>query len=380
MLISVEAVATSFEISLNTLYSDPKFIPFIKNNEKRENVSMFDIDGFNELMNKKENELNFCIDMVNFAEFIIDIIGETEFYEKIPSKNRQCIKRGFGKSKFSLSNAEMIKQTFNEYYNSYENYEPIENEAPYIPFEDRVPLTQDFIMTNYWARQKTSLEIAQELNVPEGWILSEIKRLGLQKNKNGIIRKGGMKGKTLTKEEREKRQNQPHAKPIVRICPKTFEILEEYNSQGAVERYGYSRENVRKAIKSGGLSKGYLWAFKGLEQPTINVAKRKGNLKAKLQAYQYKKPSKSQLKSLYIDKDLTAEECAKHFKCHKTTIAILASKYGLIKRTEKISISTLKDLYINKKLQAKEIAAMYGHKTSTISTYLSKNGIKRRAN
>lgn len=377
MLITVEVAADVFGISLKNLYADPKFIPFIKNKEKRENVSMFDIDGFNELQNKKNKETNFCIDMVNFAEFVINIIGENVFFERIPSKKRQGIKRDFEKSKFSLSNAELIKVTFDQWYKSYEDYE-ITNEKPsYILLENRIPLSEDYVITNYWSRQKTSLEIAQELNVPEGWVLSEIKRLGLQKTKNGIIRKSGMKGKILSKEQREKRQNQPHAKPIVRICPKTFKILEEYNSQGAVERYGFKREGVRKAIKSGGLHFNFLWAYKGLEEATIRVVKKRGNLDIKLQASKFKRPTKDQLKKLYIDNKLTAKVCAKRFNCHKTTIAILATKYGLVKRTKKISINELKDLYINQKLQAKEIAEIYECKTSTISTYLSKNGIKR---
>ena len=65
----------------------------------------------------------------------------------------------------------------------------------------------------------------------------------------------------MSKEQREKRENQPHAKAIVQICPKTFTIIQEYSSQGAVNRYGFSRENVRKALKRCGLSGGLSLGF-----------------------------------------------------------------------------------------------------------------------
>jgi len=264
-----------------------------------------------------------------------------------------------------------------------ENYEDIdfeENEISksYISLQDREPLTARYIMRVYWAEQKTTLEIANELNVPEGWVQKEIKRLELGKRARGIKFKSGHKNKVMSKEQREKRQNQPHAKPIVQICPKTLLTIKEYSSQGAVERYGFNRENVRRAIKTCGLSRGFLWAFKDLKEATIRVAKKKKSLiKRKLQAREYKRPTKKQLEHLYITQNKTLVECANIFNCNKTTLAILAGKYGLKKRTAKVSETELKHLYLGQGLQAKQIAKKLGYSTSSISTYLSRLGIKR---
>ena len=375
MLISVAAAAEYLDTNLNILYSNPKFMPYIRNEVKRDNMSMFDIDSFEKLSLEKEDDLNFCIDMVNFAEFVIEIIGEKEFYKKIPTLKRQSIKEGFLRSRFSLTRAKHIRKTFDEWYESYLSYEEAETE--YIPFEQREPLAASFIMHNYWSSQKTTLEIAEELNVPQGWVISEIKRLGLQKRANGIIVKGGLKDTIMSKEQRQKRENQPHAKAIVQICPKTFEVVREYNSQGAVNRYGFRRENVRKAIKRGGLSGGYLWAFKDLEQITINVAKKRGNIEVKLQAAAYIKPSKKELEELYLRQGKTSTEIAKICKCHKNTIAKLCSDYKLYKPKANLSVEKLEHLYLKEKMMAKDIAKMYGLSAQTVSTYLSRNKIRK---
>lgn len=253
-----------------------------------------------------------------------------------------------------------------------------ETPKPYIPFQDREPLEASYIMQAYWSEQKTTLEMANELNVPEAWVQKEIKRLELGKVARGIRFKSGHKGKVMSKEQRKKRQNQPHAKPIVQICPKTYLTIKEYNSQGAVERDGFSRENVRRAVKTGGLSKGYLWAFKDLKEATIRVAKKNESLiKRKLQAREYKKPTKNQLEKLYIIQKKTLAECADIFNCHPTTLAILAGRYGLRKRTGKVSETQLKHLYINQGQRVKQIAEELGYAASSISTYLSRLGIKR---
>lgn len=231
------------------------------------------------------------------------------------------------------------------------------------------------LMHSYWSSQKTSYEIAEELNLPEWYIQKEIRRHGLQKSKNGITRKG-RKGFEMSQAQKDKRKNQPHAKKVVQICPKTFEIIKAFNSQGAVERCGYNRENVRRAVKTGGLHKGYLWAFEGLEQPTITVVKRKGNLEKKLQACEYKKPTKIQLEKLYITQNFTAEKCAEIFKCHKGTIATLAMNYGLSKTKKPLTHEILNDLKINEGLSVQEISIMYNRTESTIRTYLSRYKIK----
>lgn len=248
----------------------------------------------------------------------------------------------------------------------------------FIPLADRIPVTTDYIKEHYWINQETTFEIAQNLNVPEEWVIKEIKRLNLGKKENNIKHKGGRKNHIMSEEEKKKRENQPHSKPIVRICPKTFTILGTYSSISSVERYGYRRENVRKAIRTGGLHKNFLWAKEGFHEPIIKVVKQRGNLEKKLQISDYKRPDKKQLERFYIKNNFTLEECAKRFKCHKVTIAILVAKYNLKKRTKEIDIEELKELYVTKGLKAKDIAVMLGYTTSTIATYLSRNKIKKK--
>ncbi|MDS1370682.1 hypothetical protein RJ999_06160 [Aliarcobacter butzleri] len=375
MLISLEMASSYLDTTKDDLYANSKYRKFIIKQSKN---SKFDIDAYYKSIENKQKELDFRIDMVNFAEFVLKKIGENKFLTAIPTLKRQGIKKGFENSKFSLNEALLINQTFKNYLKAYE-LDNEENNKAFIPLEKRKPLTTDFIINRYWTNKRTTLEIAQELNVPESWVQKEIKRLKLGKKENGIMHKG-RKGFVMSKEQREKRQNQPHAKPIVQICPKTFQIVREYSSKGAVERYGFSRENVRRAINNGGLHKNFLWALKGFEQPTIKVVLKRGNLETKLRASKYKRPSKEELNKFYIVKNLTLDECANIFKCHRTTIAHLAIKYQLKKRTEKIDIKELERLYVDEKLKAKEIALKYGYTTKSIATYLSRNGIKKRSN
>jgi len=283
------------------------------------------------------------------------------------------------KSMFDMDRYIADQQQTQDVYHEDEDYEEPESETPaaYIPLDEREPLEASFIMKEYWVKQKTTHEIAQELNVPEHWVMKEIKRLGLGKKERGIRHKSGRKGIVMSQEQRKKRQNQPHAKPIVQICPKTYRIVKEYSSQGAVERYGFLRENVRRAIKTCGLSKGYLWAFKDFKEVTIKVAqKREALTRRKLQAYEYKRPTKKQLEQLYITQNKTLKECADIFKCALTTVAILAGKYGLKKRNKKVSIEELRYLRVEKRLSAKEIAQKLGCTNNTIKTYLSRNKIR----
>jgi len=362
------------EVSEDALYAG-KYKSFIV---RGGDLNRFDMDAYSKQAEKLQEEEDFCIDAVNFAEFIMEIIGKDVFWKSIPTMKRQEVKRGIERCRFSFSIAEMIEEIFSEAWRlSYENYEEVEEKPEYVPFEERVPLTASFMIGHYWHQKKTTEEISRELNVPEGWIQKEIRRLGVQKRENGIKLKG-RKGYIMPEAERKKHRVQPHAKPVVQISPKTFRTVKEYSSTGAVERHGFRRENVRKAIKSAGLHNGYLWAHKGLEKPIIESAKKRGNLQTKLQASAYKRPTKTQLKKLYIDNSMTASECAEIFRCNKGTIAVLAMNYGLKKRTKKVSIDELKHLYLEEGLQAKEIAERVGATAKTVSTYLSKNGIRKR--
>lgn len=328
----------------------------------------------------KEEEKHYCIDMVNFAEFVIEMIGEDNFFAKIPTLKRQYVKKGFENFKFILSIAELIDDTFSEAWReSYDNYEEVDEKPDYVPFEEREPLTRKFLMTHYWHLKKTTEEIASELNVPDGWVNKEIRRLSMQKKKNGIKLKG-RKGYVMPEDERAKHRAQPHAKPVVQICPETFKVVKEYTSTGAVERHGFRRENVRKAIRQAGLHNGYLWAHKGMEAPIINSAKNRGTLERKLQASKVVKPTKAELKRLYIDQNMTQVEIASIIGCNPTTVAVYAAEYGLKKRTgKKVSKEKLKHLYMVKKMDNAEIGKELGLTEKSVATYISKYGIKRSA-
>lgn len=369
MLVPYEIAAEHLEVTIETLRSG-KNKEFCKNGK-------FNMSAYQAKLKEREEREDYCFDALNFSDFIIEKIGKNKFFKSFPSKDNVNMRDAVAKSQISLRLATAVNDIFGQEFRALYENEDYDEVASHVPFKEREALTMSFVISEYWHNRKTTAQIAESLNVPESWINSEIRRLGLGKSKNGIKRKG-RKGYVMSKEQRVKHQNQPHAKPVVQICPKTFKTVNEYSSTGAVERYGFSRENVRKAIKRAGISKGFLWARKGFEKPTIEHAKKKGNLGVKLQAAAYKKPTKKQLQKLYIDADMTLDECAKHFKCHRGTMAVLAMDYGLKKRHGKISVSTLKRLYVQKGVSVEQIAKDYGYTVSTVRTYLSKNGLVKK--
>ena len=228
----------------------------------------------------------------------------------------------------------------------------------YIPIDKRVPLTKNFITKYYWEQKHTTEQIADILIVPEVWVQKEVKRLGMGKKDNGIKFRG-KKGFVMPKEQRVKHQNQPHARAVVQICPRTFTVLRRWNATGAVERDGWSRENVRKAIKSAGLHDGFLWSYEGQETEIIDRAKAKGNLEKKLKIWENGHIQNEVLYDLYIVQDLNKEQIAAKLGCTPGAVACRASKFGFKKRAN-ISTETLKALYIDQGLQAKEIGFILG--------------------
>lgn len=246
----------------------------------------------------------------------------------------------------------------------------------YIPLERRVPLTKNFLTKYYWEEKHTTGQIADMLVVPEIWVQKEVRRLGMQKKPNGIKLRG-KKGFKMPEEQKVKHRNQPHAIPVVQICPREFTVLRRWNATGAVERDGWNRENVRKAIKSAGLHDGFLWAHEGMEDEIIARAKAKGNLEKKLKIWENGHIQKEVLYDLYVVKGLNKEQIAAKLGCTPGAVACRASKFGFSKRVN-ISTETLKTLYIDQGMKAKEIAQMYGYSTQSIATYLSKRGIKRK--
>jgi len=246
----------------------------------------------------------------------------------------------------------------------------------YIKHQDRQPLTEYFIKKYYWKEKLTTETIAYELLVPEIWVQKEITRLGLKKKENGIKLRG-RRGYKMPEHEKVKHRRQPHARAVVQLCPVSFKILRTYNATGAVERDGWSRENVRKAIKSAGLHDGFLWAYQGEEENIIQKAKAKGDLAKKLRIWKNGEITKEDLQRLYIDQNLTTHQVAKILGCHHSTVAGKAMRFGLSKKKKPLSKAELKDLYIVRGLQAHEIAAQTGRTTKTITTYLSRMKIHK---
>lgn len=267
--------------------------------------------------------------------------------------------------------------TIHKVINSFRSLEKIRQKAlSYIPLDKRLPLTEKFIKKYYWREKMTTEMLANELIVPEVWVQKEVTRLGMQKKQNGIKLRG-RKGYVMPEDEKKKHRKQPHARAVVQICPRKFTVLRRWDATGAVERDGWSRENVRKAIKSAGLHDGFLWAYEGKEKEIIDRAKARGNLEKKLKIWENGQIPKETLYELYIEQDLNFEQVAEILGHTPGAIACRCSKFGFKKRVN-ISTQTLKTLYIDQGLSAKEIADMYGYKHKSISTYLSKRGIKRR--
>ena len=247
----------------------------------------------------------------------------------------------------------------------------------YIAIEDRVPLTRRFVMKYYWTEKMTFESIAKVLVVPEGWVKSEIKRLELEKKKNGIKLRGKL-GWKMTEAQKVKHQNQPHARAVVQMDPRTFEVLREFNSTGAVERDGWLRENVRKAIKSAGLHDGFLWAYRGEEEAMIKRVKEHGNLDRNLKIWENGHITREEIQNLYIDQDMSLKEVAEVLGCNKGSVAVRASMFKLTKR-KNISDERLTQLYVHEGLSVQEIAEQEGYKVTTIRTYLSRRNIRKMA-
>lgn len=332
-----------------------------------------DVKKLEQYIEAKKKKQALSYEMCNLAEFIIAQIGTERFYKPFDQYRKYEIMDGLKKDLLKPTHAQKIWEIYGE------EWLP-KMEAFYgdfVPPLERKPLTKEYLKANYWDKKMLPKDIAFKLNVPESWVYAEIRRLKMSKKANGIKIKG-RKGWVADQAYKKARQNQPHRRACVCIDPKTFETIKEYRSFAAVSEDGYSREHVRRAIKQAGLHGGYLWSEKGMEKIIIKIAKERGNLDLKLRMRTYKQPSKSELELYYIKLDMTLDECARHFGCHRFTIAALAGKYSLRKRTGKITKDTLIKLFVDEGLTASQIAEKTGYKASSISTYLSRYGIKKR--
>lgn len=326
MLISYELAAEIINIPFKSLYTNPKFKPFLVREEGSEN-KLFDIDAYNRMEELNIFINNFCIDMVNFADFVISKIGIDEFYKNINSSKRQDIKKGRKKSKFSLKNALLVRDTFSSYLKRY-NSEIVKN----IVLEplDKRELNKNFLIVNYWIRNKTLKEMSKETGLSEYFFKQAIKKYSLSKRKANLKVKK-MLHSSLTKEKIANAQ--PNSKKIVKICPKTFKILTEYKSTAAVEKDGFVRTNVRDAIKYHNMSKGYFWADKQDYATFIDyVNANKDKISKKILKCDTVQLSKNKLKSLYINKNMTTIEIARVYQCKQRRIIQLLSKYKIKKQ------------------------------------------------
>ncbi len=223
----------------------------------------------------------------------------------------------------------------------------------------------------YWKLKKTSKMIALKLNISESSVWMMIKECDLSKKKYKI-KKRGRKGYKMPESEKAKHRIQPHAKKVVKINPYTFEILKTYRSISAVEEDGYNRENVRRAVKTAGVHKDYLWAYNGLEEGTIRVAQKR-NIEKKMKILNIKKPTKKELENMYLKDNMTLKNIAKIFDVSMGCIAKQIKKYNLYKRKE-LPFFT-KDIFIKelkKGMSISKIAEKYKRKRSSIMTYKSR--------
>jgi len=248
----------------------------------------------------------------------------------------------------------------------------------YVPLEEREAiLTKEYLVSRYWHRRKSVRVISEELNIPEHYIYEKIKEFDLSKNKY-MIQKAGRQGYVMPLKEREAHHKQPHAKRVSRICPVTFETVKTYRSQAAAEEDGFNRENVKRAVKTAGMHKGYLWALEGLEEATIRVAKRKTGRHSIAAKMTHKKEiSKDDIKRLYVTMDLTRKETAKRLGIGLGLLDNRIKQYKLKKRGKPLTKDDLIEYRVGQRLSIEEIAEITGKTTSTIATYLGRYKIRK---
>jgi DNA-directed RNA polymerase specialized sigma24 family protein len=145
-----------------------------------------------------------------------------------------------------------------------------------------------------------------------------------------------------------------------------------------VERHGFRRENVRKAIKSVGLHAGYLWCRPGMEEVTLRLAKR-FDIERRLRDCKTKHPDKETLERLYRVENLPAKTIAERYGCTVGTVHQWAWRMGITRPPlPPLTVETLRSLYLDEGLTAAQIAERTGRTKRTIQTYLSRHGIRKK--
>jgi len=120
------------------------------------------------------------------------------------------------------------------------------------------PLHREWLKSYYWDAEFTAKKIASMLGVSEGWVTSEVVRLGLEKSKNGVKFRG-KRGYEMPWLEKIKHHKQPHQRRVARVCPHTLHRVEIYDSLKAAARDGFRGERIRNAIKTNGTHRNYRW-------------------------------------------------------------------------------------------------------------------------
>jgi hypothetical protein len=123
----------------------------------------------------------------------------------------------------------------------------------------------------YWQYKLTPHEIASIVGSTYNVIRRKLDKYNLGKRKNKIKARGKI-GFKMPQSQRVKHRNQPYAKKVIGMCPRTFQILYKLRSVNSSEEFGFQRENVRRSCKcmkiallNGGYPKGFTGVHKGVK-------------------------------------------------------------------------------------------------------------------
>ena len=177
MLITQEAAADYIGITISNLRTNKKTKNLIKDGK-------FDMTAYQAELSRIQEKDDFCFDILNLCDFVIEQVGTTAFYNNFKGKEKTNIRESIRICSISFNLATVVENRLGEEWRAL--YEKGEEKRAYIPFSEREPLTRSFLIEEYWSKKKSPAEIAKKLKVPKSWIWSEISRHGLQKIKNVI--------------------------------------------------------------------------------------------------------------------------------------------------------------------------------------------------
>lgn len=336
-----------------------------------------DFDKLNDLITQRTKRSATTVDATLFARFARVMVGDDIFFKSLPEKQRYLIKGTLDKEKILypgqcaiINNVwqKTVMPVFDKYI-----------ETGYMPIEHRRPITSEYIKEHYWGRKKTTKEIAYDLFVPEYWVAKQIKKLKMGKKENSVPPKG-RKGWQPPDPDAyaAARARQPHAKQISCIDPFTGRVAKTYRSITYAETDGFSRNNIKRAIQTCGLHRGFLWAEKGMENITYEIALKR-NIAKRIKTLAVQRPDAKTLQQLYTEYKLSTREIARKYGCTPNTVHQWASKMGIRRPSRpRMTKKILTEMYIEQNMTATQIAEKTGYTQKTISTYLCRHGIKKK--